>query len=105
MVSADEQGFVEYWQPSEPWGLPSVPGLWDFKSSTDLFHFKKVNFPLLGRLPSFSKTCVVASLFQALTETLDQINTYIIHFLPVSDPVCDILPPISKYTHIQLPHW
>jgi peptidylprolyl isomerase domain and WD repeat-containing protein 1 len=43
VVSADEQGFVEYWQPSEPWGVPSVPGMWSFKSSTDLFHFKKVS--------------------------------------------------------------
>ncbi|OCF35389.1 peptidylprolyl isomerase domain and WD-repeat protein 1 [Kwoniella heveanensis BCC8398] len=41
VVSADEEGFVEYWQPSEPWGLPSAPGLWQYKSSTDLFHFKK----------------------------------------------------------------
>jgi len=42
VVSADEEGFVEYWQPSEPWGLPTLPGLWQYKSSTDLYHFKKV---------------------------------------------------------------
>ncbi|WOO80878.1 Peptidyl-prolyl cis-trans isomerase cyp15 [Vanrija pseudolonga] len=41
VISADEAGFVEYWQPSEPWGVPSLPGMWQFKSSTDLFHFKK----------------------------------------------------------------
>jgi peptidylprolyl isomerase domain and WD repeat-containing protein 1 len=41
VVSADEDGFVEYWQPSEPWGLPSVPGLWQYKSATDLYQFKK----------------------------------------------------------------
>ncbi|WWC61250.1 uncharacterized protein I303_103831 [Kwoniella dejecticola CBS 10117] len=41
VVSADEAGSVEYWQPSEPWGLPAVSGLWQFKTSTDLFHFKK----------------------------------------------------------------
>ncbi|ORX39736.1 peptidyl-prolyl cis-trans isomerase [Kockovaella imperatae] len=41
VISADEAGFVEYWQPSEPWGLPSIPNLWQFKSQTDLFHFKK----------------------------------------------------------------
>lgn len=41
MVSADEAGFFEYWQPSEPWGVPSIPGMWQFKSSTDMFHFKK----------------------------------------------------------------
>lgn len=43
VISADEGGFVEYWQPSEPWELPSdVPGLWEFKSATDLYEFKKV---------------------------------------------------------------
>ncbi|KAK4687727.1 peptidylprolyl isomerase domain and WD repeat-containing protein 1, partial [Tremellales sp. Uapishka_1] len=41
VISADEDGFVEYWQPSEPWGLPSVPNLWQYKSATDLYHFKK----------------------------------------------------------------
>ena len=41
VISADEDGFVEYWQPTEPWGLPSVPGLWQYKSSTDLYQFKK----------------------------------------------------------------
>lgn len=41
VVSSDEAGFVEYWQPSEPWSVPSIPGMWQYKSSTDLFHFKK----------------------------------------------------------------
>lgn len=42
VISADEDGFVEYWQPSEPFGQPQdVPGLWQYKSSTDLFHFKR----------------------------------------------------------------
>lgn len=41
VVSADEDGFIEYWQPSEPWGLPSLSGMWQYKSQTDLFHFKK----------------------------------------------------------------
>jgi peptidylprolyl isomerase domain and WD repeat-containing protein 1 len=41
VISADEDGFVEYWQPTEPWGLPAVPGLWKYKSSTDLYQFKK----------------------------------------------------------------
>ncbi|KAK1924722.1 peptidyl-prolyl cis-trans isomerase [Papiliotrema laurentii] len=41
VVSADEDGFVEYWQPSEPWGPPSIPGMWQYKSQTDLFQFKK----------------------------------------------------------------
>ncbi|KAG8966130.1 hypothetical protein FRC03_012455 [Tulasnella sp. 419] len=42
VVSADEAGFVEYWRPQEPWDPPkNVPGLWKFKASTDLYHFKK----------------------------------------------------------------
>lgn len=45
VVSADEGGFIEYWQPSEPWGLPSIRGLWKYKSDTDLFEFKKVSRP------------------------------------------------------------
>ena len=34
---------MEYWQPSEPFGLPSIPGIWQYKSQTDLFQFKKVS--------------------------------------------------------------
>ncbi|KAG8970277.1 hypothetical protein FRC05_000651 [Tulasnella sp. 425] len=42
VVSADEAGFVEYWKPAEPWDPPkNVPGMWEFKASTDLYHFKK----------------------------------------------------------------
>ncbi|KAF8645189.1 hypothetical protein AX16_008016 [Volvariella volvacea WC 439] len=42
VISADEAGFVEYWQPIEPFGLPkNVPGLWSYKSETDLYEFKK----------------------------------------------------------------
>lgn len=42
VISADEAGFVEYWRPAEPWDPPkNVPGLWEFKASTDLYHFKK----------------------------------------------------------------
>lgn len=44
VLSADEAGFLEYWRPQEPWGLPDdVPGLWQYKSQTDLFDFKKVS--------------------------------------------------------------
>lgn len=43
VISADEGGFIEYWRPAEPWDPPkNVPGLWEFKASTDLYHFKKV---------------------------------------------------------------
>ncbi|KAA1469865.1 hypothetical protein DENSPDRAFT_796842 [Dentipellis sp. KUC8613] len=42
VISADEAGFMEYWQPSEPFELPKgVPGLWSFKTQTDLYEFKK----------------------------------------------------------------
>ncbi|CAE6458326.1 unnamed protein product [Rhizoctonia solani] len=42
VVSADESGFVEYWQPREPYEPPKdIPGMWEFKSNTDLYEFKK----------------------------------------------------------------
>ncbi|KAG2009573.1 peptidyl-prolyl cis-trans isomerase, variant 2 [Coprinopsis cinerea AmutBmut pab1-1] len=42
VISADEAGFVEYWQPIEPFVQPkNVPGLWQYKSETDLYEFKK----------------------------------------------------------------
>ncbi|KAJ3539228.1 hypothetical protein NM688_g6396 [Phlebia brevispora] len=42
VISADEAGFIEYWRPVEPFELPkNVPGLWSFKSTTDLYEFKK----------------------------------------------------------------
>lgn len=34
---------IEYWKPQEPFETPNdVPGLWEFKSSTDLYEFRKV---------------------------------------------------------------
>ncbi|THG98823.1 hypothetical protein EW026_g3435 [Hermanssonia centrifuga] len=42
VISADESGFIEYWRPTEPFELPkNVPGLWSYKSTTDLYEFKK----------------------------------------------------------------
>ncbi|KAF8516841.1 hypothetical protein BU17DRAFT_50542 [Hysterangium stoloniferum] len=42
VVSADESGFIEYWKPQEPWETPRyIHGLWELKSSTDLYEFKK----------------------------------------------------------------
>lgn len=42
VVSADTSGMIEYWQPKEPFEKPDdVPGLWEYKSSTDLYEFKK----------------------------------------------------------------
>ncbi|KAL9935267.1 hypothetical protein V8E36_005615 [Tilletia maclaganii] len=39
VVSADVGGMVEYWSPWEPYDLPQ--GVFELKSSTDLFDFKK----------------------------------------------------------------
>ncbi|KAM3414790.1 hypothetical protein BST61_g9940 [Cercospora zeina] len=39
VLSADESGMLEYWQPSSPFEKPST--VWDMKSSTSLFDFKK----------------------------------------------------------------
>ncbi|KAJ7935674.1 hypothetical protein B0H13DRAFT_1949159 [Mycena leptocephala] len=42
VISADEGGFLEYWQPTEPFERPkNVTGLWSYKSETDLYEFKK----------------------------------------------------------------
>ncbi|KAK2465315.1 hypothetical protein APHAL10511_002669 [Amanita phalloides] len=42
VISADEGGFVEYWRPVGPFGLPqNIPGLWRYKTETDLYEFKK----------------------------------------------------------------
>ncbi|GJE98402.1 peptidyl-prolyl cis-trans isomerase [Phanerochaete sordida] len=42
VISADESGMIEYWRPSEPFEPPkNVPGLWTYKSTTDLYEFKK----------------------------------------------------------------
>jgi peptidylprolyl isomerase domain and WD repeat-containing protein 1 len=62
VISADEGGFVEYWKPVEPFGLPSnVPGLWSFKSETDLYEFKKVRrfIPPAVNLPNIYTILVV----------------------------------------------
>lgn len=45
VISADESGMIEYWQPLEPFEPPkNVPKLWSFKNTTDLYEFKKVRF-------------------------------------------------------------
>ncbi|KAL7009101.1 Peptidyl-prolyl cis-trans isomerase cyp15 [Cystobasidiomycetes sp. EMM_F5] len=41
IVSADDKGMVEYWSPREPFELAEVPGMWKYKSDTDLYEFKK----------------------------------------------------------------
>ena len=50
VISADENGFIEFWQPFEPFEPPkNIPGMWSFKSSTDLYEFKKVCPHLIGK--------------------------------------------------------
>ena len=70
VISADEGGFVEYWRPGEQFELPNnVPGLWSFKTQTDLYEFKKVihaplvlTFPLIRYFQSKSTpTCITLS--------------------------------------------
>lgn len=44
VVSCDISGFVEYWTPEEPFPAPSpskIPDIFELKSTTDLFDFKK----------------------------------------------------------------
>lgn len=41
VISADVGGMIEYWSPTEPYDVPKGKRLWDFKSKTDLFEFKK----------------------------------------------------------------
>ncbi|KAI4193466.1 MAG: hypothetical protein LQ346_003915 [Caloplaca aetnensis] len=43
VLSADESGMVEYWRPSGTYEKPN--NVWEYKSSTDLFHFKKAKSP------------------------------------------------------------
>lgn len=43
VVSADESGMMEFWSPNEPYEKPSseATGMWELKTRTDLFDFKK----------------------------------------------------------------
>ncbi len=43
VLSADESGTVEYWRPSGSYEKPN--NVWEYKSSTDLFDFKKAKSP------------------------------------------------------------
>ena len=88
VVSADEGGFIEYWQPSEPWGLPSVRGLWKYKSDTDLFEFKKVG-PRDGN---------------ELTRT-DQDDPNERDVLTGRVPICNSGSAITSRPCFQLPEW
>ncbi|KAH7923839.1 hypothetical protein BV22DRAFT_1130346 [Leucogyrophana mollusca] len=64
VISADENGFVEFWQPFEPFELPkNVPGMWSYKSATDLYEFKKAkSIPTCLTLSPDSSSFVTFSL-------------------------------------------
>lgn len=69
VVSADENGFIEYWQPFEPFELPkNVSGLWSYKSETDLYEFKKVSTRLCASKP-------LADYFLQGESNADMLNT------------------------------
>ncbi|KAF8133869.1 hypothetical protein EV363DRAFT_1430397 [Boletus edulis] len=64
VISADESGFVEFWQPIEPFELPrNIPDMWSFKSATDLYEFKKAkSIPTCITLSPDSNSFVTFSL-------------------------------------------
>ncbi|KAG2033719.1 peptidyl-prolyl cis-trans isomerase [Suillus americanus] len=64
VISGDENGFVEYWQPFEPFEPPkNIPGMWTLKSSTDLYEFKKTkSIPACITLSPDSSSFVTFSL-------------------------------------------
>ncbi|KIP06199.1 hypothetical protein PHLGIDRAFT_73064 [Phlebiopsis gigantea 11061_1 CR5-6] len=64
VISADDSGMIEYWQPMEPFELPrNVHGLWSFKSTTDLYEFKKAkSIPTCITLSPDSSSFVTFSL-------------------------------------------
>jgi hypothetical protein len=73
---------LEYWQPTEPFELPrNLPGLWSYKSATDLYEFKKVCFVLVETL-------------HLLTEVVfftEQVHADMHQHLPGLDLIRDIL--------------
>ncbi|EKM51860.1 uncharacterized protein PHACADRAFT_127818 [Phanerochaete carnosa HHB-10118-sp] len=64
VISADESGMIEYWRPSEPFEPPKdVTGLWTYKSTTDLYEFKKAkSIPTCITLSPDSSSFVTFSL-------------------------------------------
>lgn len=53
---------MEYWQPFEPYEPPkSVHGMWSYKSTTDLYDFKKVYSSLLVKQQTNTSLVAVKS--------------------------------------------
>lgn len=95
VVSADEQGFVEYWTPTEPFELPkNVPRLWSYKTETDLYDFKKV--PL-------KSTPFLADGKLTQPDSTVEIRTNLYHPVSRLGFLRDLLPSRSADPHLQLP--
>ena len=44
VISADTSGMIEYWSAADPFDFPNnIEGLWEYKTTTDLYDFKKVS--------------------------------------------------------------
>lgn len=83
VVSADESGFLEYWQPFEPYEPPkNVKGMWQLKSQTDLYEFKKVlTFPSMRIARQGSRTLRTGPFHTDIHYLLSQLGT-LRHTLP-----------------------
>lgn len=70
---------VEYWSPKEPFELPETPGMWRYKSETDLYEFKKVrqngNYTIYDHKANLFGNIILTS------SARDRQNPYLIHLL------------------------
>lgn len=86
---------IEYWRPSEPFEPPTnVPGMWAYKSATNLYEFKKVNTPHAARVEAF-----------AHRRPLGQVYPNMHYSLPGLVLFRHLLPTRSPNTHFLLPYW
>jgi hypothetical protein len=93
VISADEGGLVEYWQPTEPFELPkNIPGLWSFKTTTDLYDFKKVCYMDYN------------DVYKA-NGTVDTLHPDLYHPLARLDVLCYLLASGSSSSHFLNPLW
>lgn len=101
VISADEGGFVEYWQPAEPFTLPkNVPRLWNYKSETDLYEFKKVSitfYVIIHLLTYFSADKIHTNLYNPISRFL-----FLRHlFLSRSPSPCLLFPYWQAHAEIR----
>jgi peptidylprolyl isomerase domain and WD repeat-containing protein 1 len=83
---------LEYWQPTEPFELPkNLPGLWSYKSATDLYEFKKVCFVLVETLHLLTEVVFFFFFFFSLSQSK-------------STPTCiSISPDSTSFVTFSLP--